>query len=255
MRTWRPFATMAGATLLGAAGAPAGAVLVDVQITGHVEDYFAGNPDMGLDVTGVFGPAGGRINGDAYSALIRYDTALAPPDSSTSPAVGRYDHEYYQDGNWSFLSISVTINGHTETVDGATNYQLALVDPPGSPLYFAVSNHTHDSSVGTPYDESFIDFTFNALPGATVVGSTALPTTANVAGISNRVGKVGDLDLARGVYGTPNTVTAQLLAYLDLDAVASWAPASPVPEPAGRSLWLAGAAALAAWCTRRRFSG
>ena len=216
---------VAVAALVWSAGARA--TLVEVQLTGHVLNI------QGLDVTGVFGPPNTSLVGDAYAATITYDTASAPADLyPANPNYGYYQRTA-QGGGPSFLSISVTINGHTETVNGLTNYQQATVDPTSATsVYFATSNHGPVTPGSTSFDESFADFTLGGNGVQGIVSSDALPTSVDASKVYVPPGsKVGDLLIQRGVSGTLTAYTQYL--YLGLDNVGSW---SPVPEPTTGSL-------------------
>ncbi len=233
----------------------AGASTITIQLTGHVLPFIPGNALMGLDTTGVFGTPDSRLNGDAYTATIVYDPDAAPADAYPSdPTYGVYEREYYSGGP-SFLNISVTINGHTETVTGLTNFQEAIISDSstGNSASFFDSNHGHDSSTGAAFDESYADFLFNSIQGQSLLSSDALPTSVNLAAVP--VGpdtKIGDLSILRGVYGTGpdggNTITAEADSlYLGLDSITSWSETpntSAVPEPATLPLVGIGVAGL-----------
>jgi hypothetical protein len=162
-----------------AISAPARAATVTVQLNGHVVSASPSN----IDITGVFGAPNTDLTGAAYSATITYNTAAAPPDSNSNPNFGLYERDYPIASGQSFLSIAVTINGHTETVAGLTNYQRAQIDSfsPNS-LYFATSNGDHNNSVGSSFDTSFADFDLTGKAGQQLITGDALPTTVNLNG-------------------------------------------------------------------------
>jgi hypothetical protein len=225
------FVGLALLALLGF-GVPIHADVVTVQLHGHILPFDPGNPTVGLDITGVFGAPNTYLNGDAYSATIVYDTGLAPATLYPgNPAYAQYERDYGASSP-PFLNISVTINGHTETVTGDTNYERVDVGySTQDSLLFATSNHGHVLAPGAPFDESYADFFFYSLSGQHLVPSDALPTSVNLAALlPPGAGKIGDLLIVRGVYGSPtNTYTAQTnYLYLGLDAIDSW---SAVPEP------------------------
>ncbi len=230
---------------------PAMADVVQINLTGHVLDYISGNPAMGVDTYGTFGAPGGRINGDAYTAAVVYDTALAPADAAPSnPNYGSYSRDCdpctTSANGPPFLSIAVTINGHTETITGADHLETALVSSSGSQdtISFEAANHTSVSGTGIPFDESYADFTFNSMFGQLLTNSDALPASVNLGALLNPGSdtKIGDLSLLRGVYGNPNTESASVFAYLGLDSVTRWS--SPAVVPIVPADWLLGSALM-----------
>jgi hypothetical protein len=234
----------------------ADATPIVIQLSGHVLPNNSGLPNSDVDVTGVFGTPSANLTGVAYSAIITYDPSSAPADSNATPNFGQYERDYYSGGP-SFLSISVTINGHTVTVDGLSNYQEAQVDPlsPNS-INFYTSNHGHDPSAGAPFDESYADFFLTGKSGQQLITSDALPTSVNLPALF--VGpsqKIGDLQISRGTYepGTNSYSAETGFLYLGLDSITSWGPSAQtpsVPEPGTFALLGLGLAGLAA--SRRR---
>ena len=107
---------LVAAGLLGIAGsvgtyAPASATLIDVVYKGAIKD--------GIDVIGLFGPAGADLTGDAFVATFNMDTSKGIP---LFTATENYIHGGVVYGTESpMIKATLEINGKSATVDGSYN--------------------------------------------------------------------------------------------------------------------------------------
>ncbi len=249
---------------VGIALAPcmANASPITIAFSGHIVGA-SGPPSPladNIDGTGVFGTAGADLTGLAYTAAITYDPAFAPLDLIPgNPVVGDYRLDTPAT-NASFLQIAVTINGHTETVPGLSNYQHAIIsDSPGQNTFtFATSNFAH---IGSAFDTSFVEFDLLGKPGQTVVTSDALPISPDIANLSVAPNQTfGSLQITRGISAPGGNIFSAQTGFIRLgfDGATSWGPESTsstaVPEPATLSLLLVGGLSAVRRLRRRRLA-
>lgn len=78
------------------------ATVVEIKFSGDIS---------GFDGLGVFGAIGASLNGLTASGVVRYDTLLAPVDTSNDAHVGSYS-----DGTVDWFNAEITINGISEDI-------------------------------------------------------------------------------------------------------------------------------------------
>jgi hypothetical protein len=96
----------------------ASASIVTITFTGIVID--GGASISGLDVNGLFGPAGSSLVGDAYTAIYTFDTSLGGSifDQNTTKNITIYGGGPFPSKISPSLGATMTINGHTVSMAG-----------------------------------------------------------------------------------------------------------------------------------------
>jgi PEP-CTERM motif len=219
---------------------PASATIVQVTYWGTVSS--------GSDQTGIFGPAGGSLDGDSYVAHYVFDTTqgytYASPTNNYAYGGSTYEN------NSPLVSSSVTINGHTANIGG--NYEgliWGLADSAGpaeSQQYEYVEYYSESTNTNTythDYNYNVIYNDINTVPSS-IIG----PFTYHVAAGDTAYGLVS-------VYTyNYNTNSSDLDTYAELSP-AGMTVGPAIPEPSTWAMMLLGFAGLGYAGYRRAKAG
>jgi hypothetical protein len=235
-------ALVAGLAMLAAAHS-ASATILDVTIAGHVTIN-----TNNVDNTGVFGSIG-SLSGDPFSLTLSYDPALAGPDLSLPANLG-----FYQTTP-SFMDISITINGHTESVGTSASFDSMEVGLGGTAADSFLVENAYPAAPPGQVAGSYIDLELYSLLGTHFFSNDSVPTYIDPSLIQTGGSRVGVFQIFRYMPGNPNVTTADAFAFLGIDSVTGGSLVTPpngTPEPASMMLLVAGLAALGV-ARRRRY--
>ena len=211
---------------------PASAALVTVTYSGTISDSF--------DLSGLFGPPGGNLNGDAFTLVYYFNTSIGLVTSSSSISNFAYGGTVYGASVPSpSLGAYLTINNHREFI-GGSYFGIISGYNDGS---YSQQNHAagtvsfpggieHDDSVTTEiYNYSATlpasitsDFTYNIQPGDTVSGSFDFYTyDFGVGALVNTYGNLDTTELSEktglSAIPEPSTWSMMLLGFAGLGIV------------------------------------
>jgi hypothetical protein len=206
----------------------ASATVFDITYTGEVAAF--SDPEHKIptvDVAGLFGQAGGVIGGDSFTATYIYDDTLGFPITD-HPSTGGPIRGRFADGTTPvFDSVTLTINGHSVSVDRAFTAQ-----------EFGFNGGTSVLSNAESTSEGLVfAFVLNAPPPNPII-----PFNGTAGGQFSSFFQVINSDF---FFITPATIS------VDIDpTIVSAGPA--VPEPASWTLMVAGIGVLGGALRRRR---
>jgi hypothetical protein len=234
MRKQDPWIAASALLLAAILARPADASVVTYTLSG----YMAG----GQDALGLFGVAGASLTGQAFTAVLTRDDALARPQD-----IHQFPTSSYVTGDAAFSPVSgaLTINGHTELFAGVGGEQDQSDD--GFSESFQITAQGPDRSLGVGgYDNGFDDLAgpdYHTLTDLSLADSPGLRFFGSFAIFG--VGPGGEADVETDGSFTPTA--------LRLDGVAGpgLEPAG-VPEPTGWALMILGLGGLGARLRRRR---
>jgi PEP-CTERM motif len=235
---------ISGVMVLGAENS-ALATPIDLTIAGHVT-----NNTYNYDYTGVFGSIG-SLSGDAFNLTLTYDPALAGPDLSPPANSG-----YYEQFNTSWINISITINGHTESVGTGVSFDQMAVDLGGVNPDSLLVETAYPAAPPGDFNGSYFELQLYSLVGQHFFSNDSVPTYIDPSLIQTGGSRVGDIQIERGVYGNPNVTTGEADAYLGIDSIIGGSLVTPpvtgnVPEPITLSIFGAGLVGAAAMRRRK----